>query len=353
MKGAIGLRTAASGGWGGQVEPLSLHHSAAAARASGSRPKEGRVRGLGTSTPGPPGEQAGQGKGHGQEAGTARGLWQGLCVDPQRTGALKGLRWSLSVAEMRNGRRRDPRLWMPGVRPAKGPAGGLLRAAWLGGAQLSPAPPEGWGVSWPLWGESRAALGHFRPCSSQGSMNRLLWPVNRPFINSGLSVLPPPGHRRQRSCPGRPRAAPGKHLDGELVRRAPREPPHGPGRSPAAAPGISEMLRGLTRRAITCLLLSSSGKVQSSSPEEPGPPENPFQRAVWSPTLQPPPPPSSLTEHPTHPQPPLPSPWSLFRGPAQPSLCRSARHHLRGARPYHPHPPQHTSHDPTEPLDRT
>lgn len=230
----------------------------------------------------------------------------------------------------------------------KGPAGGLLRAAWLGGAQLSLAPPEGGRVQ-----------GSPRPLprlSSQGSMNRLLWPVNRPFINSGLSVLPPPGHGRQRSCPGRPRAAPGKHLDGELVRGAPREPPHGPGRSPAAAPGkleISVMLRGLTRRAITCLLLSSSGKVQPSSPEEPGPPKNPFQRAVWSPTLQPPPPPSSLTEHPMHPQPPLPSPWSLFRGPAQPSLCRSARHHLRGARPYHPHPPQHTSHDPTEPLDRT
>ena len=47
-----------------------------------------------------------------------------------------------------------------------------------------------------------------------------------------------------------------RHLDGELVRRAPREPPHRPGRSSAAAPGklgVSVMLRGLTRRAITCL----------------------------------------------------------------------------------------------------
>lgn len=107
-----------------------------------------------------------------------------------------------------------------------------------------------------LFGERLGSTRPLPPAGSQGSMNRLLWPLNGPFINSWLSVLPPPGHRGQRSCLGRPRAALMRHLDGELVRRAPREPPHRPGRSSAAAPGklgVSVMLRGLTRRAITCL----------------------------------------------------------------------------------------------------
>lgn len=55
---------------------------------------------------------------------------------------------------------------------------------------------------------------------------------------------------------------------------------------------------------------------------------------MWSPRLPATPTTFFLTEHPMHPQPPLPSPWSLFRGPAQPSLCRSAaRRHASGARP--------------------
>lgn len=89
MKGAIGLRTAASGGWGGQAEPLNLHHSAAAARASGSAPRRREDQGARDQHARPSWRAGGTGEwGHGQEAGTARGLWQGgaLCGPSQDWG---------------------------------------------------------------------------------------------------------------------------------------------------------------------------------------------------------------------------------------------------------------------------
>lgn len=199
--------------------PTNLH-TAAEARASGGAPKEGRIRGLGTSTQGPPGEQVGQGSG-----ATARR--PGLHVASGRGGALCGPSqdWGPEGAEMERPlccgdeewRRCDPRLWMPGVSLPKGPRGRPPESC-LAWEQLSrPLPKEG---------ESRAALGR-PPLSSQGSMNRLLWPVNEPFSSTQGSPCSLPQGTGKTKLPREAQGCPGKHLDGELVRRAPREPPTG------------------------------------------------------------------------------------------------------------------------------
>lgn len=160
-----------SGGWGGQAElpepaPQSCTRPGRQERAL----RRGGLGG-GEQHSRPSWREDGTGEGaKGREAGGSQG-WGGRDLTRplagwgsvlilRGLGAPKGLRWSLPVVERRKGRRCDPRLWMPGVQPAQGPRMRPPESclAW-GRPQLSPAPPKGWGVNWPLWGESRAALG--------------------------------------------------------------------------------------------------------------------------------------------------------------------------------------------------
>lgn len=147
------------------------HHSAAPGQDVRERTPKGR--GSGGWGPALKASWRGGGTGEGATAGgpgphVASGR-VGLCADPQRTGALKGLRWSLSAVETRKGRRRDPRLWMLGVQPAQGPRGRPPESCLAWGCPAQPGPSRRPGGQLASLGRGWAALGHFHPRAARAA----------------------------------------------------------------------------------------------------------------------------------------------------------------------------------------
>lgn len=200
----------------------------------------------------------------------------------------------------RKGQRYDPRPVdarcpaRPRATWAKGPERDLL-----GAASAQPGPSQR------LGGGQLASLGRVQgspwplpPPGSQGSMNSLLWPLNRPFINSRLSV-PLAGWRpslRAQKTKKLPREAQGCPDEALGWRSTGQTGPHvsnptrqaGPPLQPKGSTGSQGRQGGRVRRTHHLpgpLLLQE--KVEPPSPDEPGPTDSPSSLRCGPPCCSP------------------------------------------------------------------